>query len=191
MRRGVRSARSVAAVITMLVGVTFTGSCGQQSGEVGRTPAGDGGGVSAYPVDSGDITLEEGLKRADVTAPKCLRDDLRYALVDDGFGYHYRVYLGTRSTVECMDRFLAVNGMRNAVTGSPRVDGSDQDRPLTNRSPWMDADTIAELGWQVGPDQRFQKFGVTKGNLYTVFALVRHVPGSPEVQAYVHAFHGG
>lgn len=191
MRRGVRSARSVAAAIAMLVGMTFNLSCGRQPDEVGRTPASNGRGITAYPVDSGDITLEEGLERANVTLPPCLRDDLRYALVDDGFGYYYRVYLGANSTAECLDGFLAANGLRNAVTGSRQVGGPDQDRPLTNRSPWMDTKTISELGWQIGPDQRFQKFGAGRGDLYTVFALVRHIPNSSAVQAYIYAFHGG
>lgn len=191
MRRGVRSARSVAAAIAMLVGVTFNVSCGQQPGEVGRTPAGDGGGVSAYPVDSGDITLDEGLKRAGLRVPPCLRDDLRYALIDDGFGYYYRVYLGTNSTVECLDSFLAANGLRDALTGSRQVGGHDQERLLTNRFPWMDTETISKLGWQIGPDQRFQKFGAGRGDGYTVFALVRHIPDSSDVQAYVYAFKSG
>ncbi|MDZ5490982.1 MULTISPECIES: hypothetical protein [Micromonospora] len=90
-----------------------------------------------------------------------------------------------------MDSFLTANGLRDALTGSSRVGGPDQERPFTNRSPWMDNEIISELGWQIGPDQRFQKFGVGRGGRYTVFALVRHVPDSTGVQAYVYAFHGG
>ncbi|MEU4770954.1 hypothetical protein [Micromonospora sp. NPDC023644] len=144
----------------------------------------------AYDIDSGVISLDEGLRRADIRLPSCLYDDLRYAAVDDGFGYYYKVFLRLESSEECVNRFLAANGMRGLLQAE-RIGGRDAERPLSFRSRWMDEGVVTAMGWQIGPEQRFQEFSVGKPNLYSVHALVQHMPDSQNIWAYVYVAHGG
>ncbi|MBQ1049725.1 hypothetical protein KBX50_14785 [Micromonospora sp. C51] len=160
------------------------------SGEVGRGPATSAPDARAYSVDSGDITLNEGLRRANLRLPECLQEKLRFATAGDGFGYHYKLYLRLDSSEACINSFLAANGMRGLLQAE-RIRGSGAERPLSFRSLWMDEDIVTDMGWQLGPEQRFQEFSVGKPNLYSAHALVQHVPDSQNVVAYVYVFHGG
>lgn len=190
-RSGARLAWLVFVVIALLLTVVVMGvKRARNSGEAGRGPATSARNVRAYAVDSGDITLDEGLRRADLRLPECLHGNLRFATVDDGFGYYYKLYLRLESSEECTNSFLIANEMRGLVQAE-RIKGSEAERPLSFRSRWMDGDIVADMGWQIGPEQRFQEFGVGKPNLYSAHALVQHVPDSQNVLAYVYAFHGG
>ncbi|MFE9207421.1 hypothetical protein [Micromonospora sp. NPDC007230] len=82
---------------------------------------------------------------------------------------------------------------RRAVLGDESLNDLDIreiDTPYLPRTHIGRSAFISELGWQIGPDQRFQKFGVGRSDYWSVFALVRHIPDSSGVQAYVYAFHG-
>lgn len=80
----------------------------------------------AYPQDSGRISFETGLDRAGILLPGCMQDHLRYALVDDGFGCYYRVYLRIDSSADCMNTFLIHNDLVNIRQTSLLGDVSDE-----------------------------------------------------------------
>ncbi|BCJ65039.1 hypothetical protein Prubr_20600 [Polymorphospora rubra] len=133
--------------------------------------------------------MEDGLRRAALELPECLHERLRYALVDNGFGYYHHIYLKLESSEQCMNSFLALNAMDGDL-GATTLGGVAAERIPIYRSRWMDDDVVRRLGWQIGPEQRFQRFSVGKPTLYGVFVLVQHVPGSSDVRAYVHAGRG-
>jgi hypothetical protein len=141
-------------------------------------------------VDSGDLPLEEGLRRAGLEVPECMQDDLRYALIDNGFGYYYKIYLRLESSVSCMDSFLEANGMRD-VFQATRTGGVAAEEPLPHRELWMDDEVVKQMGWGIGPEQRFQEFQMGNYKHHNVRALVQHVPGKPGSRAFVYGFHGG
>lgn len=190
MRSGTRLAWPAVAMIVVLLSAVITGGCAKDSGQAGRGPGAAARDPRAYEVDSGDLPLDEGLRRAGLKVPDCLQDDLRYALVDDGLGYHFKVYLRLESSVSCMDKFLEANGMRDTFQAT-KTGGTAAERPLVYRDAWMDDELIRQMGWDIGSEQRFQEFGMGNEKLYRVDALVQHVPDSSRLQAYVYAFHGG
>ncbi|MGH8684454.1 MAG: hypothetical protein ACREUM_03795 [Nitrosospira sp.] len=145
----------------------------------------------AYKVNGGEISLKEGLRRADIRLPRCLERDLKYALIDNGFGYYYDIYLKLQASADCVNSFLAANAMRDFVLQTGEVGGADAERRLNYRPAWMKSDLVAKMGWEIGPQQRFQKFGVGKSNLYSVTALVQQMRNPHDVRAYVYAFRGG
>jgi hypothetical protein len=179
VRRRVVSLLSAALLLT---GVAC--SCGGPR----RVPVTDD---RAYAVDSGELTLDEGLKRAGIRIPGCLAEDLRYALVNDGFNYYYWVYLSLRTSEECMNEFLDDNNIRNSLTGAARVEGAEYEKPLRARPLWMDRSEVREMGWSVGPEQSFQDYGARTGTDYTIDMVIQHVPGTDEVQGYLYAFKSG
>lgn len=144
----------------------------------------------AYEVDSGELTFDEAVQRAEIRVPDCARDRLRYATIDDGFGYYYKVYMRIVSSEVCVNDFLAANDMRGLLQAQ-RIQGVEGEKRLLVRESWMDAPVIDEMGWQLGAEQRFQEFSVGKSNQYSVRALVQHLPEVGSVQAYVYTFHGG
>lgn len=181
MRKGKALNRLIVVGVLALLAVVVGGGCTDQD----RPPP----DPRAYDVDSGDLSLDEGLRRAGLTIPKCMQDDLRYALVDDGFGYYYRVYLKLESSVGCMNSFLQANNLRDLFQAS-MFGGSEAERPLI-REFWMDREIVSQMGWGISESENFQEFGVGNEKLYSVDALVQHVPNSENVRAYVYAFHGG
>lgn len=144
----------------------------------------------AYAADSGAISLEEGLQRGAINLPSCMEDDLRYALIDNGFGYYYDVYLMFRTTEPCMNSFLQSNRMHERVTQATLLGGAEDEEELMFLPPWSD-EIIDSLGWKVGPNQTFQEFSVTTPSMYPMKALVQHLPESSGVRAYVYAYRGG
>ncbi len=144
----------------------------------------------AYAVDSGEISLNEALARAEIGLPECAKDDLRYALIDDGFEYYYKIYLKLEESRECINDFLEKNAMVD-VFQSGRIGGVESENRIEVHSIWMDSYPVAEIGWKLGRNERFQEFSVGKASLYAVTALVQHIPGSVKYRAYVHAFRGG
>ena len=144
----------------------------------------------AYAVDSGEITLDESLQRSGIQLPECVRDDLRYDLINDGFNYHYILYMKIETDEACASLFLGANKMQG-LGGITKMGGASAEKPLSYRELWMSNKVISDMVWEIGPEQRFQKFGVTTHNTYPVNALVQHVPNSSTVRMYVYAFHGG
>jgi hypothetical protein len=145
----------------------------------------------AYPADSGEITLAEGLRRAEIALPGCVEDeDLRYAWINEGYSYYQDGYLMFRTSEECMNTFLSANRMVARVTQATRLAGPEAEGPPRYSESWLN-DTFAELGWEVGPEQSFQQFGVTTGGSYAMTAFVRRLPGSSDVRAYVYAYRAG
>ncbi|WP_203820351.1 hypothetical protein [Paractinoplanes ferrugineus] len=143
----------------------------------------------AYSADSGDLSLAEGLRRAGLTVPGCFDDRLRYALVDNGFGYYYTVYLRIEASQDCVEQFVDANTLTGSLRPS-RIGPADEDKTLPSSGPWQQDETVERLGWQVGPQQRFQKFGRWNDANYNVTALVQHLaPSSDDVVAYIHAAH--
>lgn len=182
VRAGMPLNRLVVATVLALLAVVVSGGCTDQD----RPPP----DARAYEVDSGDLPLDEGLRRAGLIVPQCMQDSLRYALIDNGFGYYYKVYLKLESPVDCMNNFLQANEMRGLSQASS-FSGQEAERPLLYREPWMDEEIIHHLEWGIGSDEVFQKFGMGNENLYSVDALVQHVPNSANVRAYVYAVRGG
>ncbi|MET8360815.1 hypothetical protein [Micromonospora sp. NPDC005171] len=188
---GARFAWLSVAVALLLAGVFFGMHKLQESDGVGRAPAAEHAKDDrAYEVDSGDLSFDEGMQRAGIEVPGCALDSLRYALIDDGLGFYYKTYMHIYSSEECLNGFLAANGMRTALQ-TEQIGGSELESPLRFRSRWMNEGVIRRMEWNLGPDQRFQEFSVGKQNQYSIQALVQHVPGSSAVQAYVYASHGG
>jgi hypothetical protein len=62
-------------------------------------------------------------------------------------------------SVGCVDGFLAVSGMVETFQ-TTRVGGVGAERPLSQHRPWTDGKPVREVGWRLGPDQRFQQFAV-------------------------------
>jgi hypothetical protein len=123
--------------------------------------------------------------------PECADTRLRFALIDDGFGYYFNIYLKLESwSVSCMDSFLSANGMVDTFQAT-QVGGVEAERPLSQHRLWTDSQPVREMSWQLGPDQRFQQFAVTTEKMYSVTTLVQHLPGTANVQAFVYAFRGG
>jgi hypothetical protein len=145
----------------------------------------------AYPVDSGELTLDTGLARAGIQVPDCLADDLRYALINDGFNYYYRVYLGLRTSEDCMNQFLERNGVSHYVTKARQVESREWEKPLKYRPLWMDNEVVRQLGWRIGADEPLLTYGARTGTDYTVELYLQHVAGTPDVLGYLYAFHGG
>jgi hypothetical protein len=145
----------------------------------------------AYSVDSGDLTLEEGLSRAKIILPDCLMSRLKYALVDNGFGYYYDIYLALESAPDCMERLIKANQLYGFVSQQLRLEGASQDQKLIYRDSWLDKDEVSDMGWDVGPDQAFQEFVGATTPKERVQLLVRHTPDPEVVQAYLYASHGG
>ncbi|MEV4641166.1 hypothetical protein AB0J80_27870 [Actinoplanes sp. NPDC049548] len=145
----------------------------------------------AYAVSETDVSLTEALGRAGIRVPPCLDPVLRYALVGDGLGYHYRIYLAATVPVTCADAFLADNSQTTAAQQGAIGDAS-KDAPLAYRSLWMNEPVIQKMGWEIGPEQHFQEYAAALPTLnYAITTLVQHVPGSDDVHIYVYAFHGG
>ncbi|WFE19202.1 hypothetical protein O7621_14610 [Solwaraspora sp. WMMD937] len=182
MREGADLKRLVLTAVLVLLGVVVGGGCADQD----RPPP----DPRAYDVDSGDLSLYEGLRRAGLTVPECMQDGLRYALVDNGLGYYYKIYLKLESPVNCMNNFLQANEMRDLSQASS-FGGKEAEQPLLYREPWMDEEIIHRLEWGIGSEEIFQKFGMGNANLYSVDALVQQVPNSADVRAYVYASRGG
>lgn len=63
----------------------------------------------AYSIDTGDMTLDEGLTLYGLSMPDCPVQDLRYALV--GMWGGHDLYLRFSTTATCMKSFLDVNDM--------------------------------------------------------------------------------
>jgi hypothetical protein len=146
--------------------------------------------MRAYAVDSGEISLNEALDRADINLPGCVQDDLRYALMDDGFGYYYKIYLRLEEFRECINAFLRVNAMRD-VFQATEIGSPESEDQIHVRDIWMDSYPVPEMGWEFGQKERFQEFSVGTANLYVVTALVQYIPDSKKYRVYVHAFRGG
>lgn len=144
----------------------------------------------AYAADSGAVSLEEGLRRGAINLPSCTEDGLRYALIDNGFGYYYDVYLMFLTTEPCMNTFLQSNRMHERVTQATLLSGAEAEEKIMFLPPWS-GEIVEGLGWEVGPDQTFQEFSVTTPSMYPMKALVQHLPESSGVRAYVYAYRGG
>lgn len=180
-----RRGRLIAGIFVLLVGV---GALGVHAVD-GRGERSQVRDARAYKISSTRISLDEALRRAGFVVPECLDQSLRYALVDDGFGYHYKIYLRFESSVECVGTFVKTNGMQGLL--NDHIAGPEKERLLTYRSAWMDEPPIPQMGWEVGSEQRFQEFSMGNERLYAVTALIQHVAGTSNVRAYVYAFHGG
>lgn len=144
----------------------------------------------AYAVDSGEISLKEGLARAEISLPECAEDDLRYAFIDDGFEYYCKIYLKLEESRGCINEFLEKNAMVDVLQVGT-IGGAESEYRIEVRSIWMDSYPVFEMGWKLGRNERFQEFTVGKANLYALTALVQHIPGSRKYRAYIHAFRGG
>ncbi|WP_203703626.1 hypothetical protein [Asanoa iriomotensis] len=174
---------AVVAAVCVAVVVASAGCSSARGGDGVRDPR-------AYEIDDGRVLLETGLERAALSVPSCLGPSLKYALVDDGFGYYYKVFLAATGSVDCMDELVVGNGMTR-VPEKTRVGDASEDKPLAFRRSWMDDEVVAKMGWQLGPAEKFQEFGVGLPTQYAVTALVQHVPNSAELRVYVYAFRGG
>lgn len=145
----------------------------------------------AYPSSARDVSLEEALRRADLVVPNCLADHLRYALEDNGFGYYYTIYLKLLAPQSCVQQLLTDNSMVSPLQ-SNTIGGPADDTGLDYREMWMSNDVVNRLGWDLGPGQRFQKFGVGKPTTnYSVTVLLQHAGAGGDISAYVYAVHGG
>jgi hypothetical protein len=146
----------------------------------------------AYPADSGEITLAEGLRRFGIAVPGCVADeDLRYAWINEGFSYYQDAYLTFRASEECMNTFLSANRMVARVTQAAQLAGPEAETRPFKHDLTRSAEVVAELGWEVGPDERFEQFGVTTASSYSMTAFVRRLPDSSNLRAYVCAYRAG
>lgn len=92
----------------------------------------------AYAVDSGEISLKEGLARAEVSLPECAEDDLRYAFIDDGFEYYCKIYLKLEESRGCINEFLEKNAMVDVLQVGT-IGGAESEYRIEVRSIWMDS----------------------------------------------------
>lgn len=184
MRNDARSRKALWVAAVLVIAIVAAGAIVMQiRSSAKRDPR-------AYPADSGEITLEEGLRRSGIVLPDCMHKDLRYALVGDGFGYHYKVYLYLQASEDCMNHFLVNNAMVDLFQ-NVQLGGVRAEKALGHRERWMDSSLIREIGWRLGSEQRFQEFQGNTENMYAIDALIQHVPGSSVPRAYVYAFRGG
>ncbi|MGW4467994.1 hypothetical protein [Micromonospora sp. NPDC004704] len=167
----------------MVAGGFFIGRQVEGSDQAGRDPRG-------YQLDGGDLPLDDGLQRAGVGVPECARENLRYAFVGNGFGHYRDVYLRVSGSEDCVNSFLEANGLHDDLKAT-RSGGAAAERPLEVRDRWLDREPVAKMGWQVGPEQRFQRFVGQRANSYTATVMVQHTPDPPVVRAYLYAFYGG
>jgi hypothetical protein len=144
----------------------------------------------AYPSSDSDVSLDEALKRADIVVPNCLADRLRYALEDNGFGYYDSIYLKLLAPQACTQEFLDENSMVSPLQ-SRTIGGPADDTALNYRELWMSNAVVGRLGWDLGPDQKFQQFSAGKPTNYSVTVLLQHAGTAGDISAYVYAFHGG
>ena len=107
----------------------------------------------AYAVDSEEITLDESLQRSGIQLPECVRDDLRYALINDGFNYHYILYMKIETDEACASLFLGANKMQG-LGGITKMGGASAEKPLSYRALWMSNKVISDMGWEIGPMPR-------------------------------------
>jgi hypothetical protein len=175
--------RWVAGGVALLVAVIFIGVRLTKPPPIVHDPR-------AYDISTPKVSLEEALKRAHLVIPECLESNLRYALIDNGFGYYYDIYLKLDASVSCADTFLLANAMRDTLQAQ-QVGGVDAEKPISFRNSWMDGEPVHQMGWQLGTDQRYQEFGVGNEQMYNVTALLQHVPDISKVRMFVYAFHGG
>jgi hypothetical protein len=145
----------------------------------------------AYSIDSGQLTLAEGLRRANIQLPECLTKHLRYALVDNGFGYYYDVYLQLEAPPACMEELIQTNKLYGFVSQQLRLEDATHDRKLPVRDLWLDRVEVSRIGWEVGPDQAFQEFVGATTPKERVHLLVQHTHDPALVRAYLYASHGG
>lgn len=144
----------------------------------------------AYEVSSRAISLEEGLRRAGVRLPRCLGDDFNYALINDGFGYYYKIYIQLVSSERCVNDLLLDNGMKDTF-GNAQLIGPEAQGKLSHRLMWMDEYPVPQMGWNVGPEQRFHRFWGRGTTYYTIELLVQYRSEDQAIQAYLYAFRGG
>lgn len=182
--RGRQLALVAALVVALLVGLGI----GRLLPRSEPDPIGDHG---AYPAHSGEITLDEGLERASIVVPSCVEDeDLRYAWINDGYGYYQDGYLMFRTYQACMNTFLSANGMVARVSQANRLVGPDAAEPPIYSESWKD-EVFRELGWEIGPEQKFEQFVATTASSYRLNAFIRHMPGSSDVRAYIFTYRAG
>jgi hypothetical protein len=87
----------------------------------------------AYSIDSGDMSLEEGLELFAIVMPDCPVRDLHYALV--GLWGGHDIYLRFTASAACMQSFVALNGM---------ADGGDA---LAPASTFQSSAQLEEVHW--------------------------------------------
>lgn len=170
-KRG-RVGLAVAVALTVCVGVVGVRLLGS-----GPDPDRD---PRAYPVDEGDVSLSEALRRAGLTLPDCLGDKIRYAFHHDDFSYYRDLYVAAETSVPCGDALLGANRVTERI-GPPNVAA-----PLTGPGPKL-AD---QLGWRLGPDRSFQRFGLVTDTSYLVEFLVSR-QGTDQATVYVYAHDAG
>lgn len=140
----------------------------------------------AYSVDSGKISLEAGLERVGLEVPVCLNDGLRYALYYEGYEYYQDLYLRLSGSMDCMNDFLEMNELQDYLQ-KRRVGGATAERQLSHRPLWLDEAPIPEIGWRVGPEQKFQVFSVGRPAGYSVEVLMQRSQGLDSYSAYLYA----
>ncbi|MEV6971161.1 hypothetical protein AB0M47_39290 [Hamadaea sp. NPDC051192] len=102
-RRGRRGLRWAAAVV-IVVSAGLLSACSDHD-------------ERAYSYDSGDMSLENGVKLYGLIMPDCPYDDVHYALVGD---WGHDIYLSFSASSECMLSFLRVNAMEGGEpAGAP------------------------------------------------------------------------
>lgn len=132
----------------------------------------------AYPIDEGDVSITEALRRAGLTLPDCLGADFRYAFHHDDFDHFRDFYLAAETSVSCGDALLAGNRIAERIGQAAA--------PLEGRRPRL-AD---RLGWRLGPDRVFQRFTLVTDTSYLAEILVGR-QGTDQAAVYVFAQYGG
>ncbi|MEV6925385.1 hypothetical protein AB0M46_12920 [Dactylosporangium sp. NPDC051485] len=144
----------------------------------------------AYPISVTTVSLDEALRRAAFTLPNCVESGLRYALVDNGFGYYYTILLQLEAPEDCINEFIAVNYLVDLPQHS-RLGGAETEKAVSNRSAWMDSKPVRDIGWELGSDKSFQEFSAGNDKGYSMTALAQHLAGTSSVRVYAYASHGG
>jgi hypothetical protein len=89
-----------------------------------------------------------------------------------------------------MDNFLQVNKFYDTFQ-SMKVGTRDDDVLIKDRPLCMDRKVVRKMDWNLGPEQRFQRFTMGNEKLYSFDVLVQRITDSEMVRAYVCGLHAG
>lgn len=126
----------ITALVVMVVAVGITVACTRPRDS------------RAYPNDSGDMPLKQGLKLFAIVMPDCPTQDLRYALVGSWGGHD--LYLSFSASSECMQSFVKLNDMR---------DGGEVSAPGVEFQASTD---LKQVGWRFAADRKYHRYDANR-----------------------------